>query len=164
MEFENQIANTKKANLDEFVKKFKKWRKAKDKRANATAVTRLMRNVGETLSEMESVFVMKDSLLRQVGMVTVYYHLYRMVKLEMATNVKRRMLARFEKDRLQNREIVEWAGEGAATVDTDLLEFDKHSQTPNDAYAIRIRLKILLRYLAKNFRVKYKKSALEPAD
>ena len=35
---------------------------------------------------------------------------------------------------------------------------------PNDAYAIRIRLKILLRYLAKNFRVKYKKSALEPAD
>jgi hypothetical protein len=74
------------------------------------------------------------------------------------------MLARFERDREKNREIVEETGEAGKSVDTALLEFDKHSQTPNDAYAIRIRLRILLRYLAKQFKVKYEESVVESPE
>jgi hypothetical protein len=113
---------------------------------------------------MVSVFGIGDSLLRQVGMITVYYYLYRQVANQKVSKVEREMLVRFERDRERNREIVEETGEAGKQVDTALLEFDKHSQTPNDAYAIRIRLKILLRHLAKNFKVTYEPSVVESPD
>src|SRR5438309_530233 len=74
------------------------------------------------------------------------------------------MLDRFDRDREKNRAIVEATGESNRQVDTALLEFDKHSQTPNDAYAIRIRLGILLRYLKKHFKIQYDKSVLQPPE
>jgi hypothetical protein len=95
-------------------------------------------------------------------MITVYYHLYRQVRLKKVEHVDREMLVRFERDREKNRELVEATGESNKQVDTELLEFDKHSQTPNDAYAIRIRLAIVLRYVNKLFKVKYDKSVVQP--
>ncbi len=164
VEFEDEIVNTKKSNLDEFVRDFRKWRKEGDKKASSTAVSALVVQVEKTLGLMASVFGIGDSLLRQVGIITVYYHLYRHVKNSTVTEVRREMLARFERDRENNREVVEQTGEAGPTVDMALLEFDKHSQTPNDAYAIRIRLKILLQYLRKHFRVGYDKSVVEAAE
>ena len=120
--------------------------------------------VDKTLDLMTSVFGITDSLLRQVGMITLYFYLYRQVVYKKVTRVDRQMLARFERDRDENREVVEATGETGKKVDTALLEFDKHSQTPNDAYAIRIRLRILLRYLQKNFNVKYDESIVLPAE
>ena len=147
IEFRDCVVNTKKSDLDGFVKDFKRWRKDRDERATAKAVTKLVDTACGTLNMMASVFVKNDSLLRQVGMVTVYYHLFRSVQQESGTKTSRDMLDQFEKDRRQNRELIEIEDEAALAVNPDLLEFDKHSQTPNDAYAIRIRLKILLRYL-----------------
>ena len=74
------------------------------------------------------------------------------------------MLNQFEKDRGKNRDLVEQEGERNQEVDTELLEFDKHSQTPNDAYAIRIRLRILLRYLETRYRTKYERSIVAITD
>lgn len=164
IEYENRIVNTKKANLDAFVKDFKRWRKARDKRATANAIKKLMDLVNDTLNIMESVFVKNDSLLRQVGMVTVYYYLFRSIRVKSVTNTSRKMLDQFEIARRQNRERVELEGEGADGIDTDLLEFDKHSQTPNDAYAIRIRLRILLRYLKKHNGVEYEMNIIKTPD
>ena len=73
IEFEGDIVNTKKSNLDGFVNDFKRWRQDRDKRATKTAVKKLINAVDETLNVMKSIFVRNDSLLRQVGMVTVYY-------------------------------------------------------------------------------------------
>ena len=164
IEFEDGVVNTKKSNLDGFVKDFKRWREDRNKRATVNAVTKLINTVGKTLNVMVSVFLKNDSLLRQVGMVTVYYHLCRNVQRESVTEISREMLDQFEKVRRQNRELVELEGERAQAVNTELLEFDKHSQTPNDAYAIRIRLRILLRYLEKYFGVRYDQSILEIID
>lgn len=164
VEFENGLVNTKKSYLDQFVIDFRKWRKANDKRANAGAVSALTSKVEKTLASMVSVFGMDDSLLRQVGMITVYYHLYRQVKVDAVGAVKREMLVRFERDREKNREIVEAKGEAGKGVNLALLEFDKHSQTPNDAYAIRIRLQILLRYLHEHFDVEYDDSIVESSE
>jgi len=164
VEFEDDIVNTKKSNLDKFVKDFKKWRDEGDKKANPAAVTALMDQVDKTLAAMVSVFGIRDTLLRQVGMITVYYHLYRQVRKTNVEKVKREMLVRFEKNRERNREVVEQTGEAGPGVDIQLLEFDKHSQTPNDAYAIRIRLKILLQYLKKNFGVGYEKEVVETPE
>jgi hypothetical protein len=40
------------------------------------------------------------------------------------------------------------------------LEFDKHSQTPNDSYALKIRLEILLRYLGEHQGIKYQRDGI----
>ncbi|MDE3135082.1 MAG: DUF262 domain-containing protein [Acidobacteriota bacterium] len=164
IEFSNAIPNTKKAYLDGFVKDFRRWRKEGDKRASASAVSALVGSVEETLVLMNSVFGISDSLLRQVGMITVYFHLFRQVRLKRVGHVRREMLSKFERDREKNRELVEAMGESSKQVDAQFLEFDKHSQTPNDAYAIRIRLGILLRYLGKHFGVKYDAAILQPAE
>ena len=74
------------------------------------------------------------------------------------------MLAHFEKSREKNRQIAEEQGETSKSVELSLLEFDKHSQTPNDAYALRIRLKILLEFLSKNFGLKYEPAILVESE
>lgn len=153
LEFSDAIVNTKKAELDAFVRRFRKWRKDANKKASSVAVSGLINKTESVLALMASVFGTSDSLLRQVGMITLYYNLYRNVERKNVSPIKREMLAQFEKKREENRELAEEKGEAATNVDTGLLEFDKHSQTPNDAYAIRIRLGILLRFLKKRFDV-----------
>jgi hypothetical protein len=120
-------------------------------------------NTEKTLALMSTVFGTPDNLLRQVGMITLYYHLFRFVKLKNVGAIKRDWLAQFDKKREKNRQIVEQKGEQGGGADLSLLEFDKHSQTPNDAYALRIRLDIMLRFLNKHFNVKFDKAVLQEA-
>jgi uncharacterized protein DUF262 len=163
IEFANDIVNTKKADLDRFVRQFKRWRQGGQKDATQAAVTKLVEDTEKTLSLMTSIFGTPDKLLRQVGMITLYFHLFRFIKLKKAGVISREMLAQFEKSRDKNRQIAEQRGETSAGVELALLEFDKHSQTPNDAYAIRIRLGILLRFLTKHFDLTYEPSILTEA-
>lgn len=155
IEFQTGIPNIKKAYLDQFVKQFKEWRAKGDAKGSPSKVAALTNSSSATLQAMDQVFTTRDRLLRQVGMVTLYYHLFRLIDLGRIDPVSRKMLVTFEKDRDANREVVEASGESSRNVDTELLEFDKHSQTPNDSYAIRIRLGILLRYLKKKFKFNY---------
>ena len=164
IEFENQIVNTKKADLDQFVRHFKKWRQEGKKKASPAVVAGLIAKTEETLTLMASIFGTPDKLLRQVGIITLYFHLFRFVRLKTLGEVSRDMLAYFEKSREKNRQIAEEQGETSKSVELPLLEFDKHSQTPNDAYALRIRLRILLEFLHKNYQLKYEPEILnEPA-
>ena len=164
IQFSNEIVNTKKVDLDRFVRQFKSWRQGGRKEANQAAVAKLAAETEKTLSLMTSTFGTPDKLLRQVGMLTLYFYLLRFVNLKKVGPINREMLANFEKSREKNREIAEQKGEASAGVELSLLEFDKHSQTPNDAYAIRIRLGILLKFLSKHFHVTYEPEILiEPA-
>jgi hypothetical protein len=164
LEFEKGIANTKKADLDEFVRHFKKWRREGLRKASPKAVARLINETEGTLACMTSVFGTPDTLLRQVGMITLYYHLFRFSKLGKVGQVTREMLRQFERKRERNRQIAEERGEADGAVELSLLEFDKHSQTPNDAYALRIRLNIILKFLSKEFRVPHEKSVIQEAE
>ena len=163
IEFTKQIVNTKKADLDQFVRQFKKWRQDGVRKASQTAVSVLVSETEETLASMTSIFGTQDKLLRQVGMITLYFHLFRFVRLKKVGDIGREMLAHFETNREKNRQIAEEKGETSTSVELALLEFDKHSQTPNDAYAIRIRLGILLKYLSKRYALKYDPSILTEA-
>jgi hypothetical protein len=152
--------NTKKADLDRFVRQFKKWREEGARKASKAAVSELLNETDRTLALMTSAFGIQDKLLRQVGMITLYFHLFRFIKLGKVGSVGRDMLAHFEKSREKNRQVAEEKGETSTSVELPLLEFDKHSQTPNDAYAIRIRLGILLKYLSRHNSLKYEPSIL----
>src|SRR5258708_1272873 len=160
IEHENEIANTKKAVLDQFVRQFKKWRQEGLAKASQAKISMLVSETEKTLSLMTSIFGTPDKLLRQVGMITLYFYLFRFIKSKKVDTVSRDMLAFLEKSREKNRLIAEEQGETSNRIDLALLEFDKHSQTPNDAYAIRIRLGILLKFLSKHFNVNYDASIL----
>jgi hypothetical protein len=162
LEYRDGIVNTKKPDLDQFVKEFRRWREEGQAKASAQDVAALESRAKTALSRMAGTFGARDKLLRQVGMITLYYHLFRYVLKNKVEPVSRQQLQWFEGLREENRQRAEAQGEvGAKEVDTFLLEFDKHSQTPNDAYAIRIRLEILLRYLKKQFKTKYDSTVLK---
>jgi hypothetical protein len=168
LEFMDRIANTKKGDLDDFVKEYKARAETHDFK-DAPAVAVLRSRTERVLDAMSGIFKGKDELLRQVGMITLHYHLFRLVGQKKVgggkTNViKRDMLKTFDLARDANRMQAEKTSETDAKVDTKLLEFDKHSQTPNDAYAIRIRLGILLQYLKKTFGVAYDSTVLDEPD
>ncbi len=164
LEFVGQIANTKKATLDDFVRKFKRWRARGSPRATGEQIERLVGNCEATLGLMSGEFGVDDRLLRQVGMVTLYYHLFRNVRLGAVSRVSRPMLIAFEEARKANRYLVEEKGEANNRIDTGLVEFDQHAQTPNDAYAIRIRLQILLGHLEKNAGVSVERRSVSFGD
>ncbi len=46
--------------------------------------------------------------------------------------------------RKKNREVAET---DMSLANYDLIEFDKYVQTPNDAYAVRLRLSILIKFM-----------------
>lgn len=164
VEFSDKIVNTKKVDLDAFVKNFKRWRAENQKRASATVVTQLRTDTEKTMTTMASMFKVKDPLLRQVGMITLYYYLFRFMKQQKVGKITRDMLVAFEKARDENRKLVEQTSEANTNVDSNLVAFDQHSQTPNDAYAIRDRLEIILKFFKKKYNTSYEKTILQPAE
>jgi predicted TPR repeat methyltransferase len=75
-------------------------------------------------------------------MVTVYYHLFHLALTgNWADKVSRTALQKFEKRRKENRSIAE---QDLGSADYALLEFDRLVQTPNDAYATEVRLRVLM--------------------
>ena len=151
IEHADGIVNTKKSGLDDFVREFKNASRSNG--SVAAAIRSLQQCTEETLTLMETIFIENDPLLRQVGMVTLYYHLFRLVRNDAVGAVERVMLVQFDKERKANRARAERHGEHSESIDPTLLEFDKHSQTLNDAYALKIRLGILLDYLVRSFSV-----------
>lgn len=132
---EEDVVDTKKSRLDDFVQRFSGQPRTKS--------LPFLKDAQRIVQAMQRVFAVSDPLLRQVGMVTVYFHLFRVaVKEGWQAEITRKKLVDFDKLRLKNRQLFE-IGE-TDKIDKDLIDFDSYSQSPNDAGAIRFRLKVLL--------------------
>ena len=157
IEYCGRIVNTKKVDLDTFVRDFKEKNKEEVRREEVEKEIQDIRcRTESTLKLMSDTFEQNDSLLRQVGMITLYYYLFRLIrkgdrKGEFVGTVERHMLETFENKRAENKKLAE----DDDTPEASLLEFDSHAQTPNDKYALQIRLTILLKFLKKNFNIEY---------
>jgi len=128
-EHERKVVDTKKAYLDQFVKSFKQ--------NSRTKMPEFLKPAQETVGHMASVFTNRDSLLRQVGMVTVYHHLFRLARdAGWVNQITRKKLLDFDKRREANRKLAE---KDLASADYNLIEFDRYAQSPNDAGAIKFR-------------------------
>jgi hypothetical protein len=146
----DKVTDTKKVYLDRFVRS---W--AEEHRTPAEANT-LKLAVEELLAAMSGVFVGQDELLRSIGMTILLFHLFRFLnKTHKVQVLRREHIALFESARQANRQQAEV---DMAKANYDMIEFDKYSQTPNDAYAIRIRLSILTKYLRETLRLEIPKS------
>ena len=137
IEDEGGIVDTKKVYLDAFVVNFRD-------RTDADA-RGLREKVKRVLGSMSRVFHDGDSLLNSVGMAVLYYLLFRDARASgQVRTIKREKLENFNKRRARNREIAE---EDISEADYELLEFDRLTQTPNDAFAIEYRYNILRKRL-----------------
>ncbi|QJR10492.1 hypothetical protein DSM104443_01556 [Usitatibacter rugosus] len=132
-ERERKVVDTKKTQLDEFVEEYK----AKPRNKLPTFV----KTASETAAGMSKVFGDNDPLLRQLGMVMVYYHLFRVARdNKWSASVTRKKLVDFNRMRDENRAAVE---QGNKKVDLDLVQFERYAQSPNDSAAIKFRLQLL---------------------
>ncbi|MGM1059631.1 DUF262 domain-containing protein [Saccharothrix sp. Mg75] len=131
-------ADSKKFHLDTFFKSMKKDSGEVEKvvKAKAGATT--------VLGLLNDVFQEKDPLLEQLGMVSVYYLAYRHLSTQGQDLPVRDSLVSFNDARRANRVAAE---SELSNAQYELLEFDRHSQSPNDSLALSYRLKVLLRYL-----------------
>lgn len=127
------ITDTKKAYLDDFVYRYSK--QSKDK------MPKIFGSADKSCAELDRVFIDKDPLLRQVGMIAVYYLLFQFAARDgWSSEITRKSLIEFEDARKRNRSIAE---DDIAKADYDLLEFDRFAQSPNDAVALAFRLEVL---------------------
>jgi hypothetical protein len=138
-ENEGKVADTKKVYLDKFVQDH-----ADEPRNKMPS---FLKKAKANVGHMAKVFTRRDPLLRQAGMVILYYHLFRVAHQQgWGQKITRKRLADFEGVREANRVKAE---QDLSKANYDLIEFDRYSQSPNDSYAIKFRLSILLREVFK---------------
>ena len=134
-EFSRKPVETKRSNLDNFVKLAKKEPKERVELAS--------RRVIDTLDRMSEIFLPGDPLLRSAGVFPVYYWFVRENDSNHDRHV-REFLNLFEKTRKQNRERAS-NPVTASEADTELLNFDRFNRSPDDERSHVERHRILAR-------------------
>lgn len=149
-EYQNGLADLKKRDLDNFVREFKarRWE---------TKAARLFGLSTDVLRPMSTLFAEFDQLLGSVGMVTVYYLLFREASAGgWLGDISRDKLLEFEEERARNRarvkEAQELALQGRAVPKTlahnpVLAQFERYVQSPNDFTALSSRVEVLRRFV-----------------
>lgn len=130
--------DTKKIYLDLFVKNFKE--KKLIKRANE------LKEMSKLNTEaMAKVFTKKDPLLKNVGLIVVYYLLFQnAIKFNNLNLISRTKFNKFEEERKRNREI---AQEDIANAEYLLLRFEELANSPNDKFSIKFKYDVFCRYV-----------------
>jgi hypothetical protein len=134
-EFTRRPVETKRSNLDNFVRVAKKEPKERVELAS--------RRVIDTLDRMSEIFLPGDPLLRSAGVFPVYYWFVRENDSDHDRHV-REFLNLFEKARKENREKAS-NPVTASEADTELLNFDRFNRSPDDERSHVERHKILAR-------------------
>jgi len=129
----DSISDTKKAYLDKFFELHAT--------SGSDVVSPIRHIVEATTDAMNKIFVDSDPLLRSVGMVVLYYIMFkRACEKGLVPLITRPKLDAFEEARKDNRTTAE---ESISKADYHLLEFDRYTQSPNDGIAMRFRLSVI---------------------
>lgn len=127
------FVDTSKRELDKLIISYRK-------KSDADANRLYLRSV-KVLDRMAKVFAANDPLLRAVGMVTIYYYLFKLSSKEVwFKGINRAVFKAFEEQRANNRQIAERSIEDA---NYKLLEFDRSTPFQNDKEKMKFRYGIL---------------------
>jgi hypothetical protein len=132
-EYENDLTETKKSRLDQFVRDASRQPREKLELAGRKTI--------DILDRMEEIFLPKDILLSSAGQVPVYYWLVRRHK-ETDDQFIREFLVKFEKGRKENRNLVD-TNPTDKKIDRRLIEYDQFNRNTNDLASHRGRIEIL---------------------
>lgn len=138
-EFEGKMAETKRRNLDQFVKGAK--RSPKDRLELAS------RRVIDTLDRMAGIFLPRDTLLAGSGIFPVYYWFVRS-RMPGDDGMIREFLVEFERKRKENRALTSDTS-SSKQPDKELVEFDAFNRNTNDIASHSGRIGILERRFAR---------------
>lgn len=141
-EYENGLAETKKTRLDQFVHSASRQPKEKLELAGRKTV--------DILDRMEEIFLPRDMLLSSAGQVPLFYWLVRS-HLETDDQFIREFLVKFERQRRENRNLVE-SNPLDKKIDRRLIEYDQYNRNTNDLASHKGRIEILEERL-KSFRL-----------
>jgi len=136
------IADTKREYLDKFVQRWKDRERKRREEAQSSA-WRLYESSNAVLDKLYDIFGEGDPLLRSVGMAILYYLLVREAGAREGVIARERLVG-FESKRKRNRQV---AKKDVAEADWALLEFDRLSQSLNDASALKFRLEVISRHV-----------------
>ena len=131
-EFSDKLQETKKSNLDIFIKTAGK---------DEARLELSGRRVLATLNDLTTIFLPRDPLLGSAGVLPMYYWFVRALKERQHASL-RDFLVRFEEQRKENRKR---AASGAGRIDRELVEYDQFNRSTNDLASHQGRLKILQR-------------------
>ena len=152
------FVSTKKDNLDKLVDDAKAARERGDDWASTRSLEKLERRIETQLEEMSDFFGAKSPLLRGVGRVTLYYHIFRLQMdsgKELAMTLK--MLERFNADvadaRHKSQRMSRGSVESLSNLENLLLAFDAERQSPNDGGALERQYGLLKKYMIEKFGV-----------
>ncbi|MDT5122446.1 MAG: hypothetical protein QOC96_1928 [Acidobacteriota bacterium] len=119
--------DTKRIRLDQFVKEFKH-------KSDDAEIQKIDLESKKIVRYMSNVFTKKDPLLKNIGLVVVYFLLFQQaVRAGKVQVIQRKKLFEFEELRKVNRELAQTDIEKA---DYNLLRFEELSNTINDKYAM----------------------------
>ena len=103
---------------------------------------------------MADQFIDEDPLLKSIGMTILVFHFFRLLdKTSRVSKIRREHFELFDLARQKNRIDAE---ADIATANYELLEFDKYVQPPNDAYATRLRLAVLVKFMRSAYTLIYR--------
>mgnify|MGYP003381730513 CR=1 FL=1 len=134
-EYYDAVTETKKRNLDAFVKEVS-LRDGSNRKLELAG-----RHVVDTLDCMSAIFLPKDRLLSSAGVVPVYYWFIRSRPTK-THHMVREFLNAFEASRKTNRQRLQSSPRSNA-VDSQLVEYDNYSRSTNDQLSHESRLRIL---------------------
>ena len=132
-EYHDELRETKKKNLDEFVCEMEQ---------KPTSHLELAgRRVVDTLENMTEIFLPKDRLLGSAGVFPVYYWFVRNED-ESRYHHLREFLVKFEADRRQNRQLISQDPK-SKQIDPELTKYDRYNRSTDDPESHRVRYDIL---------------------
>jgi hypothetical protein len=132
-EYQGQFTETKKRNLDAFVKEMAKKKSDKLELSG--------RHVLDVLNDMSEIFLPHDRLLNSAGIFPVYYWFIRNIG-EKNFHHAREFLVQFEKARKENRQL-SILDPGSKEIDNELSNYDNCNRSTNDLQSHECRYEIL---------------------
>ena len=154
----DSFASTKKVTLDNFVRAMKRARENGEEVASEGALAILEKRVTHELERIHSFFGADNPLLRSVGRVTLYFHIFRLcTNVRILVPISLSMLEKFNaavtSARHKSQRMSRGSGETLDGLESDLVQFDLEKQSPNDGKALERQYGGLRSYMAEQYGV-----------
>jgi Protein of unknown function DUF262 len=149
---QGRFVSTKKTDLDHFVIRYRSGREQRAPWANDDRIRNIQHETRRTLSKMNKFFEIKDELLARVGMVTLYFHAFRLMPPNQPhdPDAVRSGFRAFESDLAEHRRQALGMQHGylaPAPLNPLFTSFDRLRQALNDGSALYTRYTLLYEYL-----------------
>jgi hypothetical protein len=146
LEFHERVLETKRKNLDEFVKLI-----SNEKKEDKDKLELAGRRVIECLDDMATIFLPKDRLLSSAGVIPIYYWLVRDIGEEYYPGLREFLVRTEEQRKIALKLIV--IDPQSDEIDQELVQFNSYYRSPNDASSIEGRFRILKDRFFRELRV-----------